>query len=110
MYIFFMLGAANANTHTPVCLAHMPVNISQPVMPAMPAALFHSDAACIQINFIMKDDDVFGRDFVKSGPFRNCKSGFIHKGLWFQKDDFLGANPALTAMAGGFLFPAAALT
>ena len=60
MHIALMCGPADPDTHTPVILADMPVNIAQAIMPAMAAALFDTAFARGDINFIMKHGYLVG--------------------------------------------------
>ena len=70
-----LLRAADADPDPPVIRADMPVDVADAVMPAMPAAAFHPDLAGRQINLVIEDKYVLGRDLVETRCLGHGKAG-----------------------------------
>ena len=72
----------------------MPINITQTIMPAMPATLLYPQASGCKIEFIMKNKNIVGGDFVKPRHLGNRQARFVHIALRFYQNNFVGANAA----------------
>jgi hypothetical protein len=74
-------------------------------MAAMAATLLDPDFSGSQIDLVIKDEDVFWLDFIKTGDFDRGKAGFVHEALWFCQNDFAGSQTPIGNQRAGFGFP-----
>jgi len=71
----------------------------------MPAAAFHPDLAGRQINLVIEDEYVLGRDLLETRRLGHGKAGFVHKALWLDGEDFVAADPPFGDLRAVFGLP-----
>src|SRR3546814_8819665 len=73
-------------------------------MPGSAAALLHLDLEGREIELVVEDGDVGGREPVEAHRFADRLAAFVHEGRGLQEKEFLGAQPCLDRPAGEALF------
>ena len=85
---------SDAQPHTFIIGPHMRMKRPQPIVARMAAAHFYTAFAGGQVQFIMKHNDISRGNFVKPRGFANRLARKVHKGFWFQQQNFCGAQMA----------------
>ena len=62
-----MVWTPYTNAHPPVIAAKMTVNITNAVMPAMPATTLDPHLTCNKVNLVIEDKDLLRRNLEKAG-------------------------------------------
>src|SRR3546814_19320430 len=74
---------------------YMRLGRAQAVMPGSAAALLHLDLEGREIELVVEDGDVGGREPVEAHRFADRLAAFVHEGRGLQEKEFLGAQPCL---------------
>lgn len=72
-----------------ILVAQLRDDVAQPVVPAMPAALFELGDAGWQVEFVMRHQDFFGLDAEETGQCRHGLAAAVHVGGGYQQTNVL---------------------
>ena len=81
----FMAGVADAQPHTPISLAQMGMDGSQPIMPRMAAAHFSAQLAGGKIELVVKHHHIAQGQLVKGNRRMNRLARQVHEGFGLQQ-------------------------
>ena len=77
---------ADAQTQAPeIRNGKVRLNVLQTVVPAVTAALFETDAARLQIEFVMYDEDLIRENLVETGQRNHRLAGAVHEGCRLEQ-------------------------
>ncbi len=79
------MAYAKAQSSETVVVTKRADNVAKPIVAAVAAAGFQPDFAGWQVQLVVRDQDRFGRNFIKLRECGHRLPRAVHKGVWNQK-------------------------